>query len=162
MGWRGPYLLEGIDAAGLPLDGWGTPMALIGGQIHSAGPDHDPATAADNIVNLQNPLSSNNLNGNVALTVLALDNSTSQPTFVPAGGQAAIYYAQNGQMQSVLLASASGSYVYPSAGSALPQGIYAITVMGDPDGAGSQPPLTRTITTYCPGGGTVHQTVALR
>ena len=38
MGWRGPYLMDGTDATGLPLDGWGTPMVLSNGQVHSAGP----------------------------------------------------------------------------------------------------------------------------
>jgi hypothetical protein len=137
-------------------------MDLSGGQIRSAGPDRNMATTPDNLLFPENPLAANNLNGNIVLTVLALDNSTGQPTFVPAGGQATIYYAQNGQMQSALLSSASGVYSHPTSGSALPQGIYAITVTGDPDGSGSQPPLTRTITVYCQGGGTLHQTVALR
>lgn len=162
MGWRGPYVFEGVDANGLIQDGWGTPMGLVGGQIHSAGPDRDPATTGDNILFPPAPLNPVILSGNITMTVLALDTGTAQPTFVPAGGQTTIYFAQNGQMQSALLTSASGTYTYPPAGTTLPQGIYAITVTGDPDGPGSQPARTGTVTVYCPGGGTVHKTVALR
>jgi prepilin-type N-terminal cleavage/methylation domain-containing protein len=162
MGWRGPYLLEGIDASGLPIDGWGTPMDWAGGQIRSAGPDHDINTGADNILYPSIPVSNNNLNGNINLTVLARDTSSGQPLFVPAGGQARIYYPQNGQEQSYLIASPTGLYSCPPAGNTLPQGIHAVWFTADPDGPGPQPALTGTITIYCPGGGTVQQTIALR
>jgi prepilin-type N-terminal cleavage/methylation domain-containing protein len=160
MGWRGPYLLEGVDiATGKPLDGWGMPMDFVNGrQIRSGGLDHDLTTAADNIVYPPNPIAANNLNGNIVLSVLALDTSTAQASYVPAGGQAQMYYARDGAMQSTVLLSASGSYTF----SPLVQGIHAITITGDPDGAGPQLPLAQTITLYCPGGGAVHQTVALR
>ena len=159
MGWRGPYLLEGVDlATGKPLDGWGMPMDFANGQIRSGGLDRDLTTAADNIVYPPNPITANNLNGSIVLSVLALDTSTAQANFVAGGGQARMYYAQNGSMQSTVLISASGSYAF----SPLVQGIHAISITGDPDGAGPQLPLTQTITLYCPGGGAVHQTVALR
>ncbi len=162
MGWRGPYLLEGVDTAGRPLDGWGTPMDLVNGQIRSAGPDHSMIATADNLVYPTVPITANNVNGSIVLEVFALDNSTAQPIFVPAGGQATAYFAGNGSMQSLSLLSLSGSYVFPAAGASLPQGIHAISVTADPDGAGPQPALTRTLTVFCPGGGTAHQTVALR
>jgi prepilin-type N-terminal cleavage/methylation domain-containing protein len=162
MGWRGPYLLEGVDTAGRPLDGWGTPMDLVNGQIRSAGPDHSMITAADNLVYPSTPITVNNVNGGIVLEVFALDNSTAQPIFVPAGGQATVYFARNGSMQSLLMSSLSGSYVFPGAGASLPQGIHAISVTADPDGAGPQPSLTRAIMVFLPGGGTAHQTVALR
>jgi prepilin-type N-terminal cleavage/methylation domain-containing protein len=162
MGWRGPYLLQGIDASGHPLDGWGTPMDFVNGQIRSAGPDQQMGTAGDNLLYPSVPLAGTTISGSVVLQVLALDNSTPQPTFVPAGGQATLYFAQNGVMQSLTMPSSFGAYVFPGNGASLPQGIYAITVTGDPDGAGPQPAVTRTITIYCPGGGTAYQTVALR
>ncbi len=162
MGWRGPYLLEGVDASGRPLDGWGTPMDLVNGQIRSAGPDRSIITTADNLLYPSTPITLNNVNGSIGLEVLALDSSTALPIFVPAGGQATVFYAQNGLMQSQVIASPSGSYVFPTAGLSLPQGIHAVSVTGDPDGAGPLPPLSRTITVFCPGGGTTHQTVALR
>jgi prepilin-type N-terminal cleavage/methylation domain-containing protein len=162
MGWRGPYLLEGVDSTGRPLDGWGTPMDLVGGQIRSAGPDKSMSSAADNLLYPPNPIATNNINGSIVFSVMAMDNSSSQPTFVPAAGQAIVYYAQNGQMQSFSLTSTTGAYVCPATGLSLPQGIHAITVTGDPDGSGPQLALTRSITVYCPGGGTVHQVVALR
>jgi prepilin-type N-terminal cleavage/methylation domain-containing protein len=162
MGWRGPYLLEGVDTAGRPLDGWGTPMVLISGQVSSAGPDHNMITTADNLVYPPTPITANNVNGSIVLAVSALDSSTAQPVFVPAGGQATIYYAAGGLIQSLSVSSLSGSYVFPALGTSLPQGIHAINITADPDGAGSQPSLTRAITVYCPGGGTVHQMVALR
>jgi hypothetical protein len=162
MGWRGPYLMDGVDRAGHPLDGWGTPMDFVNGQIRSAGPDQSMNTTADNLYYPSTPITANNVNGSIALEVAALDTSTAQPVYVPAGGQAIIYYAQNGAMKSTTVASAAGSYLFFAAGMTLPQGIHAITVTGDPDGSGPQPSLTRTITVYCPGGGTVHQMVALR
>jgi len=162
MGWRGPYLLEGTDQTGRPLDGWGTPMDFSGGQIRSAGPDRSMATTADNLYYPAVPITANNIYGSIAIKVFALDTSTAQPTYVPAGGQATIYFAQNGTMQSVTAASANGSYIFPTAGLNLPQGIHAINVTGDPDGPGPQPPVTNSITVFCPGGGTAHQTVALR
>jgi prepilin-type N-terminal cleavage/methylation domain-containing protein len=163
VGWRGPYLLEGVNAAGQPLDGWGTPMDLFNGQIRSAGPDRTMGTSQDNLVYPSTPITINNVNTNIVLTVLALDTSTAQPAFVPAGGQATVYFAQNGLLQTMLLSSGSGSYIFPAAGNSLPQGIHAITVTGDPDGpTGPQTPLTGTLTVYCPGGGTVHQTAVLR
>jgi hypothetical protein len=66
-------------------------------------------------------------------------------------------------MQSVVVASPSGSYIYPPVGVGFPQGIHAINITGDPDGVvGSQPAIARMITLYCPGGGTAHQSIALR
>jgi prepilin-type N-terminal cleavage/methylation domain-containing protein len=162
MGWRGPYLLEGVDAIGQPLDGWGTPMVLIGGQIISAGPDRIMSTTADNLVYPPTPITANNVNGSIALEVFALDSSTAQPVFVPAGGQATIYYAAGGLMRSLSVASLSGSYVFPASGASLSQGIHAISITADPDGMGPQLAVTRTVTIYCPGGGTAHQMVALR
>jgi prepilin-type N-terminal cleavage/methylation domain-containing protein len=184
MGWRGPYLLEGVNAAGRPLDGWGTPMDLVNGQIRSAGLDHSMIATADNLVYPPTPITVNNVNGNIVLQVLALDNSTAQPTFVPAGGQATVYFAGNGLMQSVSLTSSSGSYVFPASGASLPQGIHAISVTGDPDGNGNgngngngcgngngnangcgngnQPSLTNIVKVFLPGGGTSYLTVALR
>lgn len=157
-GWHGPYLLDGVDSSGRPIDGWGMPMDLVSGQIRSGGPDRNMSAAADNFLYPSNSITTNNINGSIVLNVKALDNSTGQPTFVFASGQAIFYFAQNGQMQSQTLASTSG--VYPS--TSLPQGIHAITVTGDPDGAGSQPALTKTLSVYCPGGGTIHQVVSLR
>jgi prepilin-type N-terminal cleavage/methylation domain-containing protein len=157
-GWRGPYLLDGVDSSGHPLDGWGMPMDLVSGQIRSGGPDRDMATVADNLLYPSTPITINNINGSLVLNVKALDNSTGQPTFVFAAGQATIYSAQNGAMQSETLTSTTGAYPNTS----LSQGIHAITVTGDPDGAGPQPALTKTISIYCPGGGTVHQVVSLR
>jgi prepilin-type N-terminal cleavage/methylation domain-containing protein len=162
MGWRGPYLLEGTNAAGLPVDGWGTPMALSGGQIRSAGPDQNMNATADNLVYPSTPIALNNINGSMVLTVTAMDTSASQPVFVPAAGQATACFSQNGLMQSYVLASASGSYIFPPQGSSLPQGIHAITVTGDPDGAGPQPSKTNSMNIYAPGGGTIYQTMALR
>jgi prepilin-type N-terminal cleavage/methylation domain-containing protein len=162
MGWRGPYLLEGINAAGLPIDAWGSPMTLSGGQILSAGPDQNMGTAADNLVYPSTPITLNNVNGSIALTVTVLDTSTSQPAFVPAAGQATVCYSQNGSMQSFVLASPSGSYTFPPPGNSLPQGIHALTVTGDPDGAGSQPSRSNSVSIYTPGGGTIYQSIALR
>jgi prepilin-type N-terminal cleavage/methylation domain-containing protein len=162
MGWRGPYLLEGVDSTGRPLDGWGMPMDLVNGQIRSSGPDRIMNTTADNIYYPSTPITVNNINGSIVLEVFALDTSTAQPVFVPAGGQATAYYAQNGTMQSLTNTSSAGSYVFPIAGGSLPQGIHAISVTGDPDGAGPQPSRTSTVMVYCPGGGTAHQMVALR
>ncbi len=162
-GWRGPYILEGVDSNGRPLDGWGKPMDFSGGQIRSGGQDQDLNTAADNIVYPSTPITVNNVTSGMNLGVLALSTDVSPPVFAHAGGQITVYYAQDGVMQSQSLASGSGTYSYPSAGDpALPQGIHAVTIKADPDGAGPQPALTRTITIYCPGGSTVHQTVALR
>jgi hypothetical protein len=160
MGWRGPYVLDGVNAAGQILDGWGTPMDLFNGQIRSAGPDHDMSTASDNLLYPTTPITVNNVNSSIVLEVFALDNSTGQPMYVPAGGQAIVYYAQNGLMQSLTMASPTGSYVFPTGGASLPQGIHAVTVTGDPPPP--QSPVTNTIIIYSPGGGTVQQTVALR
>jgi prepilin-type N-terminal cleavage/methylation domain-containing protein len=162
MGWRGPYLLEGANAAGLPVDGWGTPMVLQEGQIRSAGPDQNMNTVADNLVYPSTPIASNNINGSIVLTVTALDTSTSQPVFVPAAGQATVYYSQNGLLQSYVLTSASGSYIFTPQGRSLPQGIHAITVTGDPDGPGPQPSKTNSMNICVIGGGTMYQTIALR
>jgi prepilin-type N-terminal cleavage/methylation domain-containing protein len=158
MGWRGPYLLDGVDGAGRPLDAWGTPMDFANGQIRSAGPDQIMNTAADNLYYPSTPVTANNINGSIALDVKVLDTSTPAPAYVPAAGPATIYYAQNGQMQSVNAASAAAA-----AGVSLHQGIHAITVTRDLDGPGGpMPPLTGTITVFCPAGGTVHQTIFLR
>jgi prepilin-type N-terminal cleavage/methylation domain-containing protein len=162
MGWRGPYLLEGTNAAGLPVDGWGTPMVLLGGQIRSAGPDQDMNTAADNLLYPSTPIALNNINGSIVLTVTAMDTSTGLPLFVPAAGEATVYFSQNGLMQSYVSTSASGSYIFPPQGSSLPQGIHAIAVTGDPDGPGPQPSKTKSMNIYATGGGTTYQTIALR
>ena len=116
MGWRGPYLLEGVDTTGQPLDGWGRPMDLVNGQIRSSGPDRTMSTTTDNLLYPSTPITVNNVNGSIVLVVFALDNSTAQPIFVPAGGQATTYYARNGAMQSLAISSPSGSYVFPASG----------------------------------------------
>jgi prepilin-type N-terminal cleavage/methylation domain-containing protein len=162
MGWRGPYLLEGVDNLGQPLDGWGTPMDFINGQIRSAGPDHSMAASVDNILYPSVPITLNNVTGNIILAAMALNTGGTPSVFAPAGGQAIIYYAQDGVMQSWVMASPAGSYNIPMAGATLYQGIHAIRVTGDPDGAGPQPSITNTITVYCPGGGTVHKTAILQ
>lgn len=162
MGWRGPYLLEAVDAQGRPLDGWGTPMDFANGQIRSAGPDRSMSAGADNLYYPAVPITANNVYGRIALDALVLDTSTEQAIYVPAAGQATLCYARDGAMQTVTAASATGIYSFPSAGLNLPQGIHAIQVTGDPDGAGPQPSVTRSFTVFCPGGGTSHQTVALR
>lgn len=162
MGWRGPYLLEGVDGVGRPMDGWGTPMDFANGQIRSAGPDHSMITTTDNVYYPSTPITNNNINGSIAITAVVLDNSTAQPIFVPAGGQATACFAQNGSTQSMTASSLTGSYIFPAPGVNFPQGIHAISVTGDPDGAGAQASLTRTTMVFCPGGGTAHQTVALR
>ncbi len=161
-GWRGPYLQDGIDTSGRPLDGWGTPMDFVNGQIRSSGLDRDRNTAADNLLYPANPIVANNINGRVIITVMTLESSSGQPIYAPSTGQATIYFAQNGALQSAVLDSQTGSYTYPPQTAGLPQGIYAVTATRDPDGSGPLPALTRTITAYCPGGGTVQQTLALR
>jgi len=162
MGWRGPYLLEAVDVQGRPLDGWGTPMVFANGQIRSAGPDRSMSAGADNVYYPAVPITANNIYGRIALEALVLDTSAAQPIYVPAGGQATLCYARDGAMQTVTATSAMGVYSFPSSGLNLPQGVHAIQLTGDPDGAGPQLSLTRTITVFCPGGGTSHQTVALR
>jgi prepilin-type N-terminal cleavage/methylation domain-containing protein len=157
-GWRGPYLLEGVDSTGRPLDGWGTPMDFVNGQIRSYGLDRNMNTAADNLLYPTVPISANNINGNIIFTVMLLDSSSGQPIYAPSGGQATIFFAQNGALQSVALNSLTGSYTYPAQGARLPKGIYAISATRN-SGAGT---ITRTITVFCPGGGTVQQTLALR
>jgi prepilin-type N-terminal cleavage/methylation domain-containing protein len=158
MGWRGPYLLAGVDGSGRPLDAWGTPMDFANGQIRSAGPDQLMNTAADNLYYPSTAITANNINGRISIEVKALDTSTATPAYVPAAGPATLYYAQNGQMQSVNAASAAAA-----TGISLHQGIHAITVTRDLDGpSGPMPSLTSTITVFCPAGGTVHQTISLR
>jgi prepilin-type N-terminal cleavage/methylation domain-containing protein len=157
-GWRGPYILEGVDASGRPLDGWGTPMDFVNGQIRSYGLDRTMNTASDNLLYPAAPIRTNNINGSLVLTVLLLDSSSGQSIYTPSGGQATIYFAQNGTLQSVVLNSLTGSYTYPAQGASLPKGIYAISATRNV-GAGT---ITRTITAFCPGGGTVQQTLALR
>lgn len=158
MGWRGPYLLDGVDSAGRPLDAWGTPMDFANGQIRSAGPDQIMNTVADNLYYPSTAITANNINGRISIDVKALDTSTAAPAYVPATGPATIYYAQNGQMQFVNAASAAAA-----AGISLHQGIHAISATRDLDGpAGPMPSLTSTITVFCPAGGTVHQTISLR
>ena len=162
-GWRGPYILEGVDSSGKPLDGWGKPMDFMNGQIRSGGQDQNLNTAADNIVYPSTPITMNNITSGLNLNVLALSTNTSPPMFVHAGGQIIVYFAQDGVMQTQTVVSGSGVYTYPSTGfPALPQGIHAIAVRADPDGPGPLPVVTNTITAYCPGGSTVYQTVALR
>jgi prepilin-type N-terminal cleavage/methylation domain-containing protein len=157
MGWRGSYILDGVDSAGNPIDGWGTPMVFQNGQIRSAGPDRNMNTAADNILYPSNSISANNLNGSVVLNVVVVDASYNPPQYVPAVGTATVYYANDGAERSFSFAG-SGSYVCPN----LPQGVHAIKVTGYPNGGNPLSALSQTITVYCPGGGTVHQTVALR
>jgi prepilin-type N-terminal cleavage/methylation domain-containing protein len=161
VGWRGPYLLEGADAAGQPLDGWGTPMEFIGGRICSAGPDHLMATVADNLVYPSTAIAANNVNGSITLNVLTIDNNTGLPVALLPGGQVIMYFAKDGFMIPQPIVSDTGPYFFPTSGT-LPQGIHAISISGDPDGAGPLTPITRIVTVYCPGGGTAHQTVLLR
>jgi prepilin-type N-terminal cleavage/methylation domain-containing protein len=165
MGWRGPYLLDGVDASGRPLDGWGQPMDYVGGQIRSGGPDRNMATAADNIVYPSMPITNANIHGSLDLTATVLDTSGPQPVYVAAGGPVTVSYAEDGRERNMPLSSPTGVYLFPSpaSGLCLPQGIYAVTAKGDPDGIGvGQPEITRVFTVYCPGGGTVHQTIALK
>jgi hypothetical protein len=152
-----------VDSNGRPVDGWGVPMDFSNGQIRSGGPDQDLNTAADNVLYPSTPITVNNTTSALNLNVLALSNSTSPPLFANTGGQITVHYAQDGVMLSQTVNSGTGVYAYPSNGlPALPQGIHAITATADPDGAGPQPAVTRTITVYCPGGTTVYQAIPLR
>jgi hypothetical protein len=98
------------------------------------------------------------LAGNINVNVQVFD-STAGGAYVQKGTSATFFYAANGVQQSSTVAiPLNGPFVSP----ALPQGIHAVTVTGDPDGAGIQPTQTATITVYCRAGAMVQQTVGLR
>jgi prepilin-type N-terminal cleavage/methylation domain-containing protein len=158
MGWRGPYLLEGVDKTGRPVDGWGEPMDFANGQIRSKGPDRILNNVTDNLYYPPAALTANNIYGGIVLEAVALDTSATPPTYVAAGGSATICYARNGAMQTLTSSSSEGAYTFPN----IPQGIQTINVIGDPDGNGAQPALTRRIAIFCPAGGSIHKTVAMR
>jgi hypothetical protein len=158
MGWRGPYVLEGVDKAGHPLDGWGEPMDFANGQIRSKGPDRNLNNDADNLNYPSTAITANRIYGSIVLEAVALDTSATPPTYVAAGGSATLCFARDGAMQTPKSTSSEGNYTFSN----IPQGIQTISVTGDPDGIGKQQPLTRLITVFCPAGGSIHKTVALR
>ncbi len=155
MGWRGPYLLDGI-LAGRPVDGWGTPLTLAGGQIRSAGPDCI-AGNADDMVYPSQPIAFTT--GIINVNVQVLD-ATGGGAYVQKGTGTTFYWAVNGvETSQAVTLPLNGPFVSPL----LPQGIHALIVSGDPDGpAGPQPPVTATLTVFCRAGATVFQNVGLR
>jgi hypothetical protein len=114
--------------------------------------------AADNLYYPPAAITANNMYGSIVLEAVALDASATPPTYVAAGGSATLCYAGNGAMQTHTSSSSGGAYTFSN----IPQGIQTISVTGDPDGNGGQPPITRLITVFCPAGGSIHKTVALR
>lgn len=161
MGWRGPYLKDGLDAAGQPIDGWGTPLdyGIAGlGRIRSAGADHTMGTA-DDLTYPSNALTNNDLTTTVNLSIKVLDASTAPPVYVdnPPTQNTVVYLTNNGAEASL------PPFPGPSPFSVtLVRGIHAAVVTADPDGAGIQPPVVKTVTVLCRGGNTLQQTVALR
>jgi prepilin-type N-terminal cleavage/methylation domain-containing protein len=151
-GWRGPYLLDGVDNTGRPLDAWGTPMDFTNGQIRSAGPDQVMSTA-DDLCYPSTPITANNVYGSISLEVEVLDTAAAPPKYVPINtGQVTYYYAKDGAILPSALPIASSNM----ASVKLHQGIHAISVKD------SVTSLTSTLTVFCPAGRTVHQTIVLR
>ena len=154
MGWRGPYLIDGI-VGGRPTDGWGTPLSFTGGQVRSAGADRI-AGNGDDLVYPSLPLTITT--GNININVQVFDSSAGG-AYVQKGTSTTFFWAANGVQQSSTVAiPLNGPFVSP----ALPQGIHAVTVTGDPDGPGIQPAQTATIAVYGRAGAMVQQTVGLR
>jgi len=157
MGWRGPYVTDGIDTSGRPIDGWGYPLdfGVVGyGQLRSAGRDHVMGDA-DDLVYPANALTIDNFRSTVNLSIQVLDNSATPPTYVQHGDSVRFYYAVDGAEQSALITSQPFSFI-------LPHGIHAIVVTADPDGASSQPAVSSTLTIFCRGGSSLQQTIAVR
>jgi general secretion pathway protein G len=161
MGWRGPYLKDGLDSSGQPVDAWGTPFdyGVAGaGRIRSAGADHAIGTS-DDLVYPSNALTNNDLTTTVNFSIKVLDSSAAPPVYIdnPVVQSTTIYLTSNGAQSSL------PPYPGPSPFSAsLSRGIHAITITADPDGAGLQLPITKTITLSCRGGNTLQQTIILR
>jgi general secretion pathway protein G len=161
MGWRGPYLKDGLNGAGQPVDAWGTPFdyGVAGlGVVRSAGADHGLGTA-DDLVYPSNALTNNDLTTTVNLSIKVLDSSGSAPVYVdnPATQSTVVYLANNGAEN--FLAAFPGPSPFSLS---LVRGIHAAVVTADPDGAGLQPPIAKTVTIFCRGGNALQQTVALR
>jgi general secretion pathway protein G len=161
MGWRGPYLTDGLDATGQPVDAWGTPFdyGVVGlGCIRSAGADHTMGTI-DDLTYPSNPLTNNDLTTTVNISIKVLDNSSAPPVYVDNPGvQSTVIYLTNNGAQASL-----APFPGPSPFSAtLSRGIHAITVTADPDGPGLQVPITNTVIVFCRGGNALQQTIILR
>jgi prepilin-type N-terminal cleavage/methylation domain-containing protein len=161
MGWRGPYLTDGLDSSGRPVDAWGTlfDYGAVGlGCIRSAGADHTMGTS-DDLIYPSNPLTSNDLSTTVNISIKVLDSSSTPPVYVDNPNvQSTVIYLTNNGMQSSLPAFPGPS---PFAAT-LSRGIHAITVTADPDGPGLQVPITNTVTIFCRGGNTLQETITLR
>jgi general secretion pathway protein G len=161
MGWRGPYLKDGLDALGQPIDGWGTPLdyGIVGlGRIRSAGADHTMGTA-DDLTYPSNALTNNDLTTTVNLSIKVLDSSTPTPAYVdnPPNQNTIVYLANNGAEASL------PPFPGPSPFSVtLIRGMHALAVTADPDGPGVQAPVSNTVTTLCRGANTLQQTVVLK
>ncbi len=161
MGWRGPYLKDGLDATGRPVDAWGTPFdfGVVGlGCVRSAGADHAMGTN-DDLIYPSNALTNNDLTTTVNISIKVLDNSAVPPVYVDNPGvQSTVIYLTNNGAQSSL-----APYPGPSPFSAtLSRGLHAIAVTADPDGPGPQVPIANTVTMFCRGGNALQQTIILR
>jgi prepilin-type N-terminal cleavage/methylation domain-containing protein len=161
MGWRGPYVTDGLDSSGRPVDAWGTPFdyGVLGvGRIRSAGADRTMGTS-DDLVYPSNPLTNNDLTTTVNISIKVLDSSAAPAVYVdnPSVQSTVIYLTNNGVQSSL------PAFPGPSPFSAtLSRGIHAITVTADPDGLGPQLPIANTVTIFCRGGNTQQETITLR
>lgn len=105
VGWYGPYVNAGFDAAGYLTDGWGTNYGWnnpAAGQIRSAGPDRTMNTADDLIY----PPSTVVATGRLLVNLHVWDNTAGLYRLNPAPAQvtamgATFYYSNNGSQASV-------------------------------------------------------------
>ena len=135
----------------MKTDGWGQPMDFYNGQIRSGGPDLTKGAPNDADDITYPSVAFGPANGNINLVASIIDGTTGTP--VTFGTQAVAYYASNGAMLQTPLQLANGTYSFNN----LPQGVHAISITQGP-----LPGTTRTLTVYCPAGGTVQQTVTFR
>ncbi len=149
IGWNGPYVTSGFDAAGVMNDGWGRPLrygpaptalavvpdtgnypALLAGQIYSVGADR-VAGSADDILFLPAPSAPVNINGRLLVNVFAWDCTVAQfvsnpkvATYPGIVASVTVYYANNGAQGNLVLSAPAASPPYQFG--PMPAGMHAV------------------------------------
>jgi len=154
IGWFGPYINTGFDAAGYLNDAWGTAyrygVAPDGaGQIRSAGPDRNFLTADDILY----PPGAVNIFGQLLVNLYVWDNTAGQYRLNPQPAQVTsmgvtFYYSNNGNQNfvSVVVPPAAGP---PYSFNGYHAGFHAVTATCQL--AGSPTVTTGQATVYVPG-----------
>jgi prepilin-type N-terminal cleavage/methylation domain-containing protein len=117
MGWRGPYVNTGTSPTDFLTDAFGHPYTTDAGQVRSPGPDGVHNNADDIVYPPAAPV----VSGSVFVSVKTIVDGKTLTD--PPGYEVQLFYAGNGQQQSLITGASPYNFTN------VPMGLHAIQVV---------------------------------